>query len=300
MDHFAALSCFVRVAESGSFSEAARGLGRSQSAISQQLRILETHLGVRLIDRTTRRFALTDAGARYLADVKLVLEALTEADARVAEQESAMSGKLMINAPVNFGTSLLGGFLFEFMQTYPKIQLDVSLSDRFVDIVAEGFDLAIRLGAVDEPNIIARNVGTIERCLAATPAYLDNTGRPASPAELGQMNYIAHAAIPGGGTFALTHTDGTKQTVKVEPVLRSDNSHMVSEAISAGRGVGLVHAVLLKPMVESGVLERVLPEWHYEAQSVHAIYPSNRYIPRRVRVFVEAFASHLQKLGQDG
>ncbi|TIV69598.1 MAG: LysR family transcriptional regulator [Mesorhizobium sp.] len=297
MDHFALLSCFVRVSECGSFSAAARDLGRSQSAVSQQVRTLESHLGVRLIDRTTRRFALTDAGVRYLADAKLVLEALAEADAAVAEQENTMSGRLVISAPVNFGTSLLGSFLFEFLQTYPEVKLDVSLSDRFVDIAAEGFDLSIRLGAVNDPDIIARNIGTIERCLAATPAYLDKAGRPTSPADLEKLNYIAHAGIQGGDTFTLIHANGARQTVKVKPALRSDNSHMVSEAISAGVGVGLIHELLLKPLVERGALERVLPDWCYQPQSVHAIYPSNRYIPRRVRVFVEAFASHLRKLG---
>lgn len=291
MDHFTAISYFVRVAESGSFSEAANDLGRSQSAISQQVRMLEAHLGVRLIDRTTRRFALTEAGARYLSDIKLVLEALAEADASAAERENAMSGRLAISAPVNFGTSLLGGFLFEFVKAYPDVRLDVSLSDRFVDVAAEGFDLAIRLGAVNDPNLVVRNIGTIERCLAATPAYLDKMGRPASPAELANMAYIAHSSVRSAETFTLIHNDGAKEQVTVHPVLRSDNSHMVSEAISAGIGIGLIHQVLL-----SGTLERVLPDWHYEPQAVHAIYPSNRYISRRTRMFVDALAAHLQKI----
>ncbi|GGF15150.1 LysR family transcriptional regulator [Aliidongia dinghuensis] len=297
MDQFTALSYFVRVAEIGSFSDAARDLGRSQSAISQQVRMLESHLRVRLIDRTTRRFSLTEAGVRYLSDAKLVLEALAEADAAVSEQENAMSGRLAISAPVNFGCSLLGGFLFEFAQAYPDIRLDVSLSDRFVDIVAEGFDLAIRLGTVNDPSIVARYIGTIERCLAATPTYLDGMGRPASPSDLVKLAYIAHAGIRGGEQFTLIHKDGTRQQVAVNPIMRSDNSQMVTEAISAGIGVGLVHELLLPRLTESGALERVLPDWRYEAQPVHAIYQSNRYIPRRVRVFVDALASHLRKLG---
>lgn len=296
MDHFTAISYFVRVAESGSFSDAAQDLGRSQSAVSQQVRMLEAHLGVRLIDRTTRRFALTEAGVRYLSDVKLVLEALAEADASAGERENAMSGKLMISAPVNFGTRLLGAFLFEFVQAYPDVRLDISLSDRFVDVAAEGFDLAIRLGPISDSNLIARNIGTIERCLAATPAYLDKVGRPTSPKELANMAYVAHSSIRGGETFTLIHTDGSRQAVTVNPVLRSDNSHMLSEAVSAGIGIGLIHKVLLPPMIESGTLERVLPDWHYEPQTVHAVYPSNRYIPRRSRVFVDAFAAHLQKI----
>ncbi|MBG0512131.1 LysR family transcriptional regulator [Agrobacterium sp. MOPV5] len=159
------MSSFVRVAETGSFSEAARDLERSQSAISQQVRLLEQHLGVRLIDRTTRRFSLTDAGIHYLNNAKLALEVLNEADASVADLENSMSGRLSITAPVNFGTNILGGFVFNFLRSYPNVKLDVSLSARFVDIVGAGFDLAIRMGETSEPNLIVRSMGTLKRSL---------------------------------------------------------------------------------------------------------------------------------------
>lgn len=297
IDLFAALSTFVRVADAGGFSNAARDLGRSQSAVSQQVKVLESHLGARLIDRTTRRFSLTEVGARYLSDAKLALEALAEANAAASDKEKAMSGRLAISAPVNFGSSILGGFVFDFIKAYPDLKLDISLSDRFVDVGAEGFDVAIRLGEVHDPNVITRHVGTIERSLAATPSYLDRLGRPTSPSDLSRLAYIAHAGIRGGDAFTLVRLDGAKEHVVVKPVLRSDNSQLVTEAITAGVGVGLVHDVLLPPLLESGALERVLSNWKYEPQEVHAVYPSNRYIPRKVRVFVDTLGSTLRKLG---
>lgn len=297
MDRFSLLSCFVRVAETGSFSAAAQDLQRTQSAISQQIRTLETQLRVRLFDRTTRQVTLTEVGARYLNNAKLVLELLDEADAAVTDLESSMSGGLAISAPVNFGTNILGSYLFRFRQTYPNLQLDVSLSDRFTDIVAEGLDLAIRMGAVTAPNLVVRKIGVVERCLAATPDYLDRAGRPKSPQDLENHDYVVHSQIRGGEHFALTNVDGKTAEVRVKPALRSDNSHLICEAIASGVGIGVIHEILLAPMVRSGKMERVLPGWRYEPQSVHAVYPSNRYIPRKVRAFVDGLYAYLREMG---
>ncbi|MBG0511614.1 LysR family transcriptional regulator [Agrobacterium sp. MOPV5] len=297
MDQLSLLSCFVRVAESGSFSVAARDLGRSQSAISQQIRALEARLNARLVDRTTRRVSLTEAGTRYLENAKLILEMLAEADATVSNLENSMTGRLAVSGPVNFGTSVLGRFLFEFRQTHPGLQLDVSLSDRFVDLIAEGFDVAIRMGAISDPNLVVRKIGTVERRLAATPSYLDRVGRPRTPKDLEKLDYVVHSHIKGGERFTLTNSDGGAEQVSVSPALRSDNSHLICEAIAGGVGVGVIHEILLTPMVASGVLEQVLPNWRYEPQLVHAVYPSNRYVPRRVRKFVDGFAAYLHERG---
>lgn len=297
MDRLTLLSCFVRVAESGSFSAAAHDLKRTQSAVSQQIRALETRLRVRLFDRTTRKVSLTKAGVRYLQNAKIILEMLDEADATVGDLERTMSGKLKISAPVSFGTTVLGSYLFSFRQTYPDLQLDVSLSDQFTDVVAEGLDLSIRLGSVTDPNLVVRKIGVVERCLAATPGYLNRAGRPAAPEELEGHDYVVHSNVRGGEHFSLITADGRIADVHVKPVFRSDNSQLICEAIASGLGIGLIHGVLLTPKIASGALERVLPNWNYEPQHVHAIYPSSRYIPPKVRVFVDGFAEYLREVG---
>ncbi len=290
------LSCFVRVAESGSFSAAARDLQRAQSAVSQQIRALENQLRTRLFDRTTRKVALTEAGAVYLQHVRGVLERMEEADQIVSDLDAGITGRLAISAPISFGTQILGAFLFQFRNEHPGIDLDVALSDRFVDLAADGLDLAIRMGPVTESQLIVRKIGLLKRSLAATPRYLDEHGRPSHPADLKHHDYVVRSYLEGAEQIRLRRSAEVTD-VLVKPVLRSDNSHLICEAIAAGMGIGLVHDVLLEPMIASGTLERVLPDWRHEPHVIQAVYLSNRYIPRKVRVFVEGLTRFLRTRG---
>ncbi|TRC90226.1 MULTISPECIES: LysR family transcriptional regulator [unclassified Mesorhizobium] len=296
MDRLSMLSCFVRVAESGSFSAAARDLQRAQSAVSQQIRALETQLQTRLFDRTTRKVALTEAGALYLQHVRGVLERMEEADQIVSDLDAGITGRLAVSAPVSFGTQILGAYLFQFREEHPGIDLDVSLSDRFVDLAADGLDLAVRMGPVTESQLIVRKIGLLKRSLAATPQYLDGHGRPSHPADLKHHDYVVRSYLEGAEQIRLTRSAEVTE-VLVKPVLRSDNSHLICEAIVAGMGIGLVHDVLLDPMIASGTLERVLPDWRHEPQVIQAVYLSNRYVPRKVRAFVEGLARFLRTRG---
>lgn len=291
------LSCFVRVAEIGSFSAAARDLQRTQSAVSQQIRALESQLKTRLFDRTTRKVALTEAGAIYLQHVRGVLERIDEADQMVGDLDAAISGRLAISAPVSFGTQTLGTYLFQFREAYPQIDLDISLSDHFADLSAEGLDLAIRMGEVTETTLIVRKIGLLKRSLAATPRYLDSHGRPDQPADLEHHNYVVRSYLQGAERIRMMGSAQEVVDVTVKPVLRSDNSHLICEAIAAGMGIGLVHDVLLEPMIAAGMLERVLPDWRHEPQPIQVVYPSNRYIPRKVRLFVEGLSRFLRTGG---
>lgn len=291
------LSCFVRVAEIGSFSAAARDLQRTQSAVSQQIRALESQLQTRLFDRTTRKVALTEAGAIYLQHVRGVLERIDEADQIVSDLDAGVSGRLAISAPISFGTQALGAYLFEFREAHPDIDLDISLSDRFADLSAEGLDLAIRMGAVTETQLIVRKIGLLKRSLAAAPRYLDGRGRPQRPEDLGYHNYVVRSYLQGAEQIRLMRSEREVADVAVKPILRSDNSHLICEAIASGMGIGLVHDVLLEPMIAAGRLERVLSDWHHEPQAIQAVYPSNRYIPRKVRLFVDGLSRFLRTGG---
>jgi DNA-binding transcriptional LysR family regulator len=286
----------VRVAESGSFSAAARDLQRAQSAVSQQIRALENQLRTRLFDRTTRKVALTEAGAVYLQHVRGVLERMEEADQIVSDLDAGITGRLAISAPISFGTQILGAYLFQFRNEHPGIDLDVALSDRFVDLAADGLDLAIRMGPVTESQLIVRKIGLLKRSLAATPRYLDEHGRPSHPADLKHHDYVVRSYLEGAEQIRLRRSAEVTD-VLVKPVLRSDNSHLICEAIAAGMGIGLVHDVLLEPMIASGTLERVLPDWRHEPHVIQAVYLSNRYIPRKVRVFVEGLTRFLRTRG---
>jgi DNA-binding transcriptional LysR family regulator len=297
LDRLSMLSCFVCVAENGSFSAAARDLHRTQSSVSQQIRALERQLQARLFDRTTRKVALTEAGAVYLQHVKGALERIVEADQIVSDLDAGITGRLAISAPISFGTQALGAYLFQFRENHPDIDLDVSLSDRFADVAAEGLDLAIRMGAVTETQLIVRKIGLLKRSLAATPQYLDRRGRPGHPNDLEHHNYVVRSYLQGAEQIRLTGAQQEVMDVRVKPVLRSDNSHLICEAIAAGMGIGLVHDVLLEPMIASETLERVLPDWLHEPQVIQAVYPSNRYIPKKVRLFVDGLAGFLRGSG---
>ncbi|TCU14842.1 DNA-binding transcriptional LysR family regulator [Rhizobium sullae] len=251
---------------------------------------------MRLFDRTTRKVSLTDAGLLYLDHARRIVEQLNEADQVVSSLDGAMSGRLAIGAPVGFGTTVLADYLIDFKRTHPGLLLDVSLTDSFVDVVAERLDVAIRMSGVVDDRLIARRLGVIERCLAATPAYLERQGRPQHPCELSGHDYILHSNVVGGERFRLMNSQGETCEIRMEPVFCSDNSALTGQAISAGLGIGLIHKVLLDPLVADGTLEHVLPDWRYEPQFVHAVYPSNRYVPIKVRAFVEGLSRHLQSL----
>ncbi|WP_310390023.1 LysR substrate-binding domain-containing protein [Rhizobium sp. 1399] len=264
--------------------------------MSQQIRALENQLRTRLFDRTTRKVALTEAGAVYLQHVRGVLERMEEADQIVSDLDAGITGRLAISAPISFGTQILGAYLFQFRNEHPGIDLDVALSDRFVDLAADGLDLAIRMGPVTESQLIVRKIGLLKRSLAATPRYLDEHGRPSHPADLKHHDYVVRSYLEGAEQIRLRRSAEVTD-VLVKPVLRSDNSHLICEAIAAGMGIGLVHDVLLEPMIASGTLERVLPDWRHEPHVIRAVYLSNRYIPRKVRVFVEGLTRFLRTRG---
>ncbi|WP_163270079.1 LysR family transcriptional regulator [Chelativorans alearense] len=297
MDRLAALTSFIRACETGNFSAAARELGLSQPAVSQHIRALESHLGARLFDRTTRHVSPTEAGRRYLERARDILERLDEADRYVGCLESKMCGRLAISAPVGFGANVLGEYLIEFKRTYPELLLDVALSDSFVDVIAEGLDVAIRMGTIDDDRLIVRKLGVIGRSLAATPDYLDRKGRPQRPEDLADHDYLLYAHITTRDIVPLTGPGGEKAEVRIRPTMRGDNSPLMMQALLAGLGIGVGHEVTLDPLVAEGRLEYVLPAWGYAPHHVHAVYPSNRFIPLKVRRFVDGFAAHLAGMG---
>ncbi|MBD8874995.1 LysR family transcriptional regulator [Roseibium polysiphoniae] len=297
MDKISTLSSFVAAVDLGSFSAAANSLGISQPAVSQQVRALERQLGARLLNRTTRRLATTEAGERYYIHARDILERLAEADQSVRRFDDEMTGCLSIGAAPGFSEGLLADFFIGFQKRNPKLCLNLSLSDNFQDLIHEGLDVAIRLGDIRDDRLIVKKLGLAERGLAASPEYLDTHGRPQVPEDLVRHRYLLYSQLQTGHDVPLTSTEGERRTVRITPTLRANNSSLLRRAALAGLGIGLAQNWLLDPLVKEGQLEYVLPEWSYAPQPVHAVYPSNRYIPLKVRHFVEEISGFFIEQG---
>nr|WP_319387157.1 LysR family transcriptional regulator [uncultured Roseibium sp.] len=297
MDKLSALSGFVQSVNLGSFSAAAKHLGVSQPAISQQIRGLEDQLGTRLLNRTTRQLQLTEAGERYYAYARDILDRLVEADRSIQSDETQMSGPLSIGLPLGFAESVLSDFLIRFKKEHPCLLLDISLSDQFVDVIQERLDVAIRMGEIRDERLIVRRLGVAQRCLVASPEYLDRKGRPRHPAELPEHDYLLYKNISTGDRVPFISTLGEKLSIKINPAMIVNNSSTLRQAALAGLGISIANRWLIEPYLASGELELVLPEWQYPPHPIHAVYPSNRFIPIKVRRFVDRLQDYFNEMG---
>jgi DNA-binding transcriptional LysR family regulator len=300
MDKLSALSGFVEAVNLGSFSAAAKHLGISQPAVSQQVRSLEDELGIRLLNRTTRQLKLTEAGERYYAYARDILERLTEADRSVQSEEAQMSGPLAVGLPLGFAESILSEFLIRFKKEHPGIVLDVSLSDQFVDVIQQRLDVAIRMGEIEDDRLIVRKLGLAQRCLVASPDYLDRRGRPCRPTDLPEHDYLLYKNISTGNRVPFISTIGERPSIKIKPTMIVNNSSTLRQAALAGLGISLSNRWLIDPYLKSGALELVLPDWQYPPHPVHAVYPSNRFIPLKVRRFVDMMQAYFEEEGAFG
>lgn len=275
------LPLFVAVAETGSMSDTARRLGVPKSSVSRGVAGLEAALGVQLFHRTTRKVTLTTAGAAFLERARRALTLVREATEALPEQEAEPSGLLRLTAPVDLGLTLLGDVVAQFQARYPGVRLDVRLSNREEDLVAEGFDLALRIARrLKDSTLVARRLGTLEFRLYASPAYLARRPPPRGPEELG-----AHCWLAMRGVSLL---DGAP-----EPVLLTDDMTFLLQATRAGVGVAALPAFLAQPEVSAGRLLRVLPRWTAPGGALWLVHPKTAHPPRKVTAFRDFLVEHL-------
>ncbi|HEY0178400.1 MAG TPA: LysR family transcriptional regulator [Dokdonella sp.] len=289
------IAAFVEVGRRLSFARAAEQLNLHVSAVSRAVAALETRLGVRLLQRTTRQVGLTEAGRAHLARCEAVLAELQEAESAASAHGSALRGTLRVSAPSGLGLTHITPALADFLARHPQLALELHLSNRNVDLVEEGFDLAIRVGALRDSRLAARRLGASRRVLVASPAYLARCGEPQRPTEL-----AAHACLVlEVGTLPerwQLSRRGARVSVRANPRLRSNNALALLDACRAGAGVALLPQFVAAADVANARLRHLLPAWAAVEQGVYAIYPGNRFIPAKVRAFVDFVETLLRPL----
>lgn len=289
MDKFQEMQAFVAVVDAGSFVRAAEAIGSSKAAVSRHVGELEDRLGVRLLNRTTRSLSMTDDGQAFYYHCTELLSLLEEAEGDLGTRSVEASGLLRVSAPVTFGILHLAPLWGDFLARYPKVRLDVSLSDRAVDLVEDGFDLAIRISSVMRPSLIARKLASTRLVLCASPAYLAQRGMPQHPRELAEHDVIAYTYGAFRDEWTLDGPEGPV-AVKVSPRLYANNGDTCRAAALRAQGVILQPDFLIGGDLASGELVEILPQYSTGELGVYAIYASRRHLPLKLRYLIDFLA----------
>ena len=288
MDAISKVAIFVQVAQLQSFVAAGRALGMSGPAVSKQIKALEDRLGVRLLNRTTRSVTLTEEGALYLDRAGKALEDLQEAERRIQELKDCPTGRLKINAPMSFGNQYLVGPIAQFAQRYPDVKLEVDFDDRWVDVIAEGYDVVVRIGVLEDSSLIARKLAGCPIILCASPAYVDQHGLPDQPSQLPDFPAIIYNQHGQSEEWRYRASNGDRGSARLNRNFAGNSAEMQLVACLQGVGIALLPAFVACEHLDSGALLRVLPDFEtYPQRGIYAMFPQNRHLAIRVRLFVD-------------
>ena len=286
MEAFGTIPVFVAVVENGGFSAAARRLGISKSAVSKRINQLEAHLGVRLLHRTTRKLSLTEAGERYFEHAAQALTAAGQAEDAVTELQGEPQGNLKISSPMSFGRLHVAPLIPKLLQRYPKLQIDLVMDDRKVDLVAGGFDVAIRAGNLPASTLIARKLAPLRQVLCASPDYIDRYDRPGTPAELSSHNCLLYSYSSDANEWTLIG-EGGPETVTVSGSYQVNNSEALLEALREGVGIGRLPTFVAGPDLKTGRLVKLFESYSLPDFTIYAVFPERQYLPAKVRAFLD-------------
>lgn len=292
------MQAFQVVAETGSFSEAARQLGFANSVVSKRIKDLEDFLGTQLLVRTTRKVMLTETGQGYLDYVRKFLDDLEEVETSLRHQTEKPVGTIKLTAPLSFGLQVLAPAIASYLKAYPDVSVKTYLSDRYVDMVAEGYDLAIRIGALEDQNLKVRKLCGGRRVVCASPAYLKKHGRPRNPSDLKNYNCLSYINLAEGKSWPFM-VEGKKTWQPVSGNFLSDNGDLLYQAVLADGGIALLPTFIISESLKAGRLEILLEAFEEKDFDVYAAYPQTRHLSVKIRTFIDHLALALKKSYSD-
>jgi len=286
MDRFLEMQAFVAVVDAGSFVRAADDLQMSKSVVSRLVAELEGRLGVRLLHRTTRRLSLTQEGALFHERCRDLLSGMSDAEAEVTRHAGELIGELRVSAPTSFGLLHLAPLWPAFLERHPRVTLDVELADRFVDLVDEGYDLAVRIARLPDSSMVSRRLAATRLILCASPRYLQHRGAPLVPSDLAQHPVFAYKLLSSGDQW---HFDGPQgpSAVKIRPRMRSNSGDTCCEAALQHQGLVLQPSFLVGHHLAAGTLVEIMPAYRSIELGIYAVYPSRKQLASKVRVLVD-------------
>ncbi len=299
MDRLTEMEAFVQVVDHGGFTEAARKMGLSKSAVSKHVAALEARLAVRLLNRTTRRVSATELGLAYYDRARAVLAEALEADSMVTAMQATPKGSLRVSAPVTFGTKQVSQAVARFLCAYPEVDVNMVLDDRFVELVAEGFDLAIRIGTLADSSLKARKLAQTQMLLVASPGYLAEMGTPRSLDDLHAHRLLHYSNLATGNFWRLRAASGEERQVRAGGRLTVNNGESLMKAAEAGLGIVLLPSFILGDAVRTGRLVEVLPGRPKEVLGIYAVHPEGRFPQPKLRAFVDFLAEHFRGKGPE-
>jgi DNA-binding transcriptional LysR family regulator len=294
MDRFDSMRAFVTAVDEGGFAAAGRKLGVSRVQVSRLVGALEDHLGTQLLERTTRTMALTEPGRVFVERARALVAQLEEAEAAAGSNTGALTGLLQVHAPTSFGVSEVAPAVSDFMALHPQLAVSLVLTDRFVDPLEEGFDVALHVGDLEPTSLVSRKICPIRRLMCASPAYLETCGRPRTPDDLGD-HALLHHGQPGTHLSWPVRGAGSKGRLPVRPVLYSGNGDVLKTACLAGRGITLLPAYTVARHLATGELVPVLEGFEPPPVALHAVYPADQHRPAKTIAFVDFLDSRFRK-----
>lgn len=293
LNHVAA---FVRVVQDGSFTAAARSLNLPKSSVSRSVAQLEQDLGIRLMHRTTRKLHLTDAGAEFHARVARALADIDEATSAASDLQRELRGSIRVAAPLDIGVWAVASIVARFVRRHKGVNVEVRLGSRRVDLVAEGFDLAVRAGHIRDESLIARRIGPLELGLYASARYLERKGTPKTLDDLSKHDSVVLRTENGTLAWTLTSGAGVEETIEPNGPIFADDISFLKKALLAGGGIALLPTFLVPREEQVGKIVRVLPDWRVGGTALNVVYPSARYVPMRVVAFRDFLVAELNKI----
>ena len=290
MDRFEDLQAFVAVVEAGSFTAAAERLNTAKSAISRRVSALEERLGVQLLRRTTRVLNLTETGSSFYEHSARILADLNEAEAAVQQEHGELRGTLRVALPLSFGVRHMCTPITAFSMLHPKVEFDLDLNDRRIDLIEEGVDVAVRIGRLQDSSYIARRLFDMRSVICASPHYLSVNGEPQTPGELRHHRCLVYSNLPDPNKWTYLDRDDKKQTIEVKPIMSASSGDFLANAAAHGMGLVIQPTFIASESIRRGNLVPILTDYEWPVTPAYAIYPPTRHLSYRVRAFIDFLA----------